>query len=133
MSTAEFRSFFPAIITDSIYNDSSLDRVFQKMNSLPSFFSQYDKFRIHTEEKNWRLEIPLPGATKEDLKISLKESDKLLVEVVGENTWSQGEIREFRLPPAADAENITAEMKNGLLVIEVPKKKAFQDKVVRIK
>lgn len=133
MNTTEFRSFFPAIITDSIYADSTLDRVFQKLNSLPPVFSAHDKFRIHTEEKNWRLEIPLPGATKEDLKISLKESDKLLVEVVGENTWSEGEIREFRLPPAADAENITAEMKNGLLVIEVPKKKAFQDKLVRIK
>lgn len=133
MNTTEFRSFFPSIITNSLFNDSYLDRTFEKLNSFPEHFSTMKKYRISAEENLWKIEIPLPGASKEDIKISLKEADRLLVEVTGENEWTMGEKRNFKVPASADLDNISAEMKNGLLTLTVPKKKAFQDKLVKVK
>lgn len=133
MSTTEFRSLFPAVISNSILKDSYLDRVFERFNNLPVNYNSFEGHRIQNETDLWRIEIPFPGATKEDLTISLKESDKLLIEVTGENIWSSGDKREYKLPTAADIDGISAGMKNGLLTIEIPKKKAFQDKLVKIK
>lgn len=133
MNTTEFRSFFPSIITNSLFNDSYLDKTFEKLNFFPDHFSTMEKYRITAEDNLWKIEIPLPGAAKEDIKISLKEADRLLVEVTGENEWTKGEKRNFKVPASADLDNILAEMKNGLLTLTVPKKKAFQDKLVKVK
>lgn len=132
MSTTEFRSLFPTVISNSSMKDSYLDRVFERLNQFPDS-GTLDKYRIHEENSEWKIELPLPGATKEDITISLKEADKLAVEVTSENLWSTGEKRNFKLPTAADVDAITAEMKNGLLEIRIPKKKTFQDRLVKIK
>lgn len=133
MNTSHFRSLFPNIVTDSIANDLYLDRVFEKLNSFPENVAKVEKHKITTDENLWKIEIPLPGASKEDVKISLKDTDKLAVEVINEDSWSKGEKREFKLPTSADADSITAEMKNGLLTMTISKKKSFQDKVVKVK
>ena len=133
MNTTHFRSLFPSVISDSILKDSYLDRTFEKLSAFPEHFSPIERFRITNQDNQWKIEIPLPGSSKEDIKISLKATDKLVVEVIGENEWSGGEIREFKIPASADAESISAEMKNGLLTLTVPKKKDFQDKLVKIK
>jgi HSP20 family molecular chaperone IbpA len=133
MNTSHFRSLFPNIVTDSIANDLYLDRVFEKLNSFPENVAKVEKHKITTDENLWKIEIPLPGASKEDVKISLKDTDKLAVEVINEDSWSKDEKREFKLPTSADADSITAEMKNGLLTMTISKKKSFQDKVVKVK
>jgi len=133
MNTSHFRSLFPNIVTDSIANDLYLDRVFEKLNSFPENVAKVEKHKITTDENLWKIEIPLPGASKEDIKISLKDTDKLTVEVINEDSWSKGEKREFKIPTSADADSITAEMKNGLLTMTISKKKSFQDKVVKVK
>lgn len=133
MNTSHFRSLFPNIVTDSIANDLYLDRVFEKLNSFPENVAKVEKHKITTDENLWKIEIPLPGASKEDVKISLKDTDKLAVEVINEDSWSKGEKREFKLPTSADADSITAEMKNGLLTMTISKKKSFQDRVVKVK
>lgn len=133
MNTTEFRSLFPTIISNSLLKDSTLDRVLENMGHYQDSNFYQTSFKVHPEETQWNLEIPLPGAKKEDVKISLKENDKLSIEVTGGSEWSKGIRKDFKLPASADADLITAEMSDGLLSIVVPKKKAFQDKQVIVK
>lgn len=130
MNTTQFRGLFPSIITNSILKDSYLDRVIENLNYT---VSPNDKYRISEEDNQWSIDIPLPGASKQDVQISLKSTDRLIVEVVAENIWSTGEKREFKLPTSAEVDAISAEMNNGILNISIPKKKAFQDKLVKVK
>jgi HSP20 family molecular chaperone IbpA len=83
--------------------------------------------KVQNNETGSIIEIPLPGAGKDDVSISVKESDKLIVEVNKDTKYSGGQIYKFKLLPESDTEGIEAEIKNGLLVLNVPKKKSFQN------
>ena len=133
METTKFRSLFPSVLTNNIISDSSLDRILGEITDFPDNYFYTKKYKINKTESEWQIEIPLPGASKDDVKISIKDSDKLIIEVDDETQWSNGEVRRFRLLPSADSEAISAEMKNGLLILTIPKKKSFQDKLVKIK
>lgn len=131
METTKFRSLFPSIATNGLLSDPLLDLFFSENISSPGYFSKRPNIEI--DENGATVEIPLPGACKDDVNISIKESDKLIVEVNKNVKFSGGQIYKFKLLAELDVENISAEMKNGLLVINVPKKKSFQDKFIKIK
>ncbi len=95
------------------------------------------RFSLRTDvierENAFALHIALPGVSREEVKIALKdsqltisgerkspygESEKLLR---GENRFGAFS-RTFNLPENADAENITAEMKDGVLTVEIGKR-----------
>ena len=130
MNTAEFRGLFPTIITDSLFKDSQLDRFFY---GLPDFWQASDSYRVEAGDSNWELEVPLPGSTKESVKISIKEGDKLSIKVEGESDRNNGISKLFKLPVGCDPERIEAEMKDGLLKVSIPKKQAYQDRMLEIK
>lgn len=133
MNTSTFRGLFPTIVSNSLFNDSYLDRVFEDIKNIhekPSFVGNY---HIEANETQWKLQIPLPGLSKEDVKISLQEGNKLTIETTLENQWAKADKREFKLPIESATEEISAEMKNGLLTLCVPKKKNTQDRLVKIR
>jgi len=131
METTKFRSLFPSITTTDSLNESLLDHIFSDTFTPSEYISK--RHKIDADEKGSRIEIPLPGVCKEDVSISVKDSDKLVIEVATETKWSGGQTRKFKLLSGSDAENITAQMENGLLILNVPKKKSFQDKIIKIK
>ncbi len=133
MQTSTFKSLFPQIVRTSNLSDSFLDSVFSDLEAFPDHFSVLRKYKIVPEETGWKIQIPFPGASKDDIKISIKDEDKLIVEVTGENEWSKGEVRKFKLLPSADKENVTAVMENGLLTLDVPRKKSFLERTIKIK
>jgi HSP20 family molecular chaperone IbpA len=130
MNTSEFRGLFPSIISNSLLIDSELDRAFY---SLSDFLKSPENHRVHEAEAEWKLEISLPGSTKDSVNVSLKEGNKLCVEVAEENDRNNGFIKKFKLPASAEFDSIEAEMKDGLLVVRIPKKKAYQDRLVNVK
>ena len=88
------------------------------------------------DESAYRISIELPGVEEKDISLSaengvvtLKGEKKTEREEKGE-TWFFSErqygafSRSFRLPPDADEENVSADLKNGVLTITVPKQKA---------
>jgi len=88
---------------------------------------------VNVEELDTQYEISLfaAGYEKSDFKISL-EDEFLLVEVekddhIGPKDWSNIKYtpgsfkREFKLNKKIDADKITAQYKNGVLVITLPK------------
>lgn len=87
-------------------------------------------------DNNYRISIELPGVEEKDISLSaengivtLKGEKKTEKEEKGE-TWYFSErqygafSRSFRLPPDADENKVSADLKNGVLTITVPKAKA---------
>jgi HSP20 family protein len=96
-------------------------------------------------EKGYILEIDLPGVKKENIEISVNEGiltisgeRKLEKKEEGENYTRIESFfgrfeRSFKLPADADAENIEAEYKDGVLKIFIPKKQKAEGKKIEIK
>jgi HSP20 family protein len=98
-------------------------------------FDKDDKIVIKAE---------LPGLEKKDINVELKDGTLTLRgerkydnEVKEENFYrremSYGKfIRSFTLPAEVDAEKISAEFKNGLLTVEVPKSESQKPKQITV-
>ena len=87
---------------------------------------------------NYKLELCIPGLTKEDVKLSIDAEGNLVVEMVKENKSEKKENKEemrylrhefsvehFRqtvmLPEDIHKEQISAKVENGILDIVIPK------------
>lgn len=83
----------------------------------------------------------LPGAQKEDVQIQV-ENDILTIKAVAKSqltidpTYREFELypyfRQFQLSDKTDQEKIKAEMKNGVLIIHLPKKESAKPKQIPI-
>jgi HSP20 family protein len=90
------------------------------------------------------LTAELPGLEEKDIQINVEEN---LLSLTGERTLEKKEesdyvrserwygkfSRSFRLPDTADAENIRAELKKGVLTITVPKKEEAKPRQIEVK
>lgn len=96
-------------------------------------------------DKGYTIEIDVPGVEKEDVKVSYKDA---LLTVSGQRKLPEGGTadnvthferyrgsfsRSFRLPDLADGDAITGSYKNGVLTLEIPKKKEAQPREIDIK
>ncbi len=101
---------------------------------------------IFETEKEFKIELLVPGVTKDDL--SLVQKDNLLTikvekkeeEKHEEYKYARREFgaynfeKQYRLPKTIDAENITAKFENGILNVLLPKKEEALEKApVQIK
>jgi HSP20 family protein len=91
---------------------------------------------ISETDKDYRVEMAVPGYSKEDFKINL-EKDLLSISTERENKEKNDEqagmnfrmrefgrrsfCRSFSIPEALDKEGIKAEYQNGILTITLPK------------
>ena len=130
MNTAQFRGLFPSIISNSLIFDSELDKAFY---SFPDLVKSQETHRVHEEESLWKLEISIPGSTKDGVNVSVKDGNKLCVDIKDEKDRNYGFSKRFKLPSSAEIDLVEAEMKDGLLNISIPKKKAYQDRTVDVK
>ena len=125
MNTKEFRSIFP-IINSSNLTDSLLDTMFNQ---------KYEEKRYESSSNDlgWTLKLPLPGIEKSDISIETPNQRSITVSVLNGNTWVKKSNRSFSLPDSADIDNISADFKNGVLVIDIPAVKSDVSKKIKIK
>lgn len=125
----------------------------RNQNWLPSIFNDFfgnewvDKsngtapaVNILETEDDFKIEVAAPGMTKEDFKVNLNEDNELVISMEKksenreEDKKHKGTFlrREFSysqfqqsliLPDTVEKENITARVENGVLTVEIPKKK----------
>ena len=98
------------------------------------------RMNIMETKDNYKLELCIPGLTKEDVKLSIDAEGNLVVEMVKENKSEKKENKEemrylrhefsvehFRqtvmLPEDIHKEQISAKVENGILTVEIPKVK----------
>ena len=96
------------------------------------------RMNIMETKDNYKLELCIPGLTKEDVKLNIDAEGNLVVEMVKENKSEKKENKEemrylrhefsvehFRqtvmLPEDIHKEQISAKVENGILEIVIPK------------
>ncbi|KQN38632.1 heat-shock protein [Pedobacter sp. Leaf41] len=116
------------------YFNNVFDSLFSEAVSKNKMVDKSPNVNIHENETAYVIELAAPGLKKEDFQINLKK-DTLSVwaEVKRDETqvakdYTRKEFdfssfaRSFNLPETADGEKITAEYKDGILVINIGKK-----------
>ncbi len=101
-------------------------------------------FDVKETKESYVFRADLPGVKDEDLDISLTGSRLTISGHREQETREQGETyyatersygafsRAFTLPDGTDVENVSAELKNGVLAVNVPKKPEVQAKRIAI-
>ncbi|MFN3328858.1 MAG: Hsp20/alpha crystallin family protein [Fervidobacterium pennivorans] len=113
-----------------------IDRLFGEfMKPLKGDFEFYPKVDAYETEDKVVLELEVPGVNKEDLKISVEDG---VLRIVGEKKTERDEKgrnyriversfgkfeRAFIIPDYVDMKSITAKYTDGVLTLEMPKKK----------
>jgi HSP20 family protein len=97
------------------------------------------------DEKEYLVKAELPEVKKEDVKIAVQDE---VLTVSGERTQEKEEkgkkfhrieraygsfSRSFTLPEDADASKITADFKNGVLTVHLPKSERAKPKSIEVK
>ena len=133
-------TYSPMLRQSNIFN--SLDRWLSNNElNLPSLWKP--RFEVIDIDQSYRLRAEIPGMTKKDVSIEIKED---ILTISGErkfgndslddnhySEFSYGDFsRSFNLPEDAIKDKIQASMKDGILAIEIPKAKQVQPKVKKV-
>ena len=129
----------PRTFMDSIFNDSfGFTPRFAEIGFEP-------RVDVRENEKDFRISFELPGVDSNDVKIGLENG---FLTVSGEKKFNESDEssnsrrierrfgsfkRSFRLSDGIDQKKISAEFKNGVLNVVVPKTKESLKKEVEIK
>lgn len=119
------QGFFPSFFND-FFNDSWIT---------PQFHSTSPAINVSEDNKGYKVEIAAPGMTKEDFNVSISDGDIVIAmekknENKDENKEKKYIRREFSyskyeqrlaLPDNVEKQNITAQMTDGVLYIDIPK------------
>lgn len=118
---------------------------YNSYNAYSDYHNRISNYRIEEDDKNYIIEMDMPGVKKEDLEIGIKEnilsiSAKRKKAVKSENGESKEEVissyeQSFNISTKGiDVENIAANLNNGVLVVTLPKKEELKyEKKIEIK
>lgn len=100
---------------------------------------------IVEDEKEWLVKTDLPDVKKEDVKVTVEDG---VLAITGERKFEKEEkgkkyhriensygnfFRSFTLPDGADGSKVTAEFKDGVLKVRLPKSEKAKPKAVEVK
>ncbi len=119
-----FRPFLPSLVNEVFERQSNETELTYKPAA-----------NVREDEKNYTIELALPGFTKDEISISFEEEVLTVTagrqpkeEVKGPKyTWNEFGYkskyeRSFQLPETVDADQINAKFENGILNVILPKK-----------
>jgi len=107
--------------------DAFLNNVFD-VYSMPTFSSDLkytkDEYYVSSDEKQYLLEIPMPGISKENLKVDVEEGMLVVQATATIKSKAVKSIKKsWYIDESIDTSNITAKLDNGLLTVSLPKSK----------
>ncbi|ORY23387.1 HSP20-like chaperone, partial [Neocallimastix californiae] len=96
------------------------------------------KNNLCEDDKNYYIQLDLPGMTKEEIHMELSEDNILIISGERENKYKKASnmkiskmeceygkfSRSFSIPETADLNKIEAKMENGSLQVIIPKAEA---------
>ena len=119
-----FRPFLPALFNEVFERQSNEKELTYKPAA-----------NVREDEKDYTIELALPGFSKDEIKISFEEEVLTITagrqpkeDVTGPKyTWNEFGYkskyeRSFQLPETVAADNISAAFENGILLVTLPKK-----------
>jgi HSP20 family protein len=136
LPTIAKRSFRPFYM-GSIFDDDFFPVMSNKTSSMPAV-------NIREDEKNFVLELAIPGVDKKDLKIDINE-DVLTISSETKNESEEEKdgykrkefsyssfCRSFYVPENVNRDKIGASYKDGILNIELPKMEEEKSKITKM-
>jgi HSP20 family protein len=87
------------------------------------------RFDVKQTKDAFVINADLPGVKDEDLDVSLKGA---LLTISGKREAYGTFTRSFSLPDSVDGERVTADLKNGVLTVVVPKKPEAQPRKIAV-
>jgi len=134
LPTISRRTFSPFL--SNIFDDDLFPVMANRTSSMPAV-------NIKENEKNFTLELAVPGMDKKDLKIDINE-DVLTIssETKNENEEEQDGYkrkefsyssfcRSFYIPENVNKDKIGASYKDGILSVELPKQEEEKNKITK--
>lgn len=126
---------------DRIWNDPFVN-IIDRFFDTPSFIERgYSKrSNILTTDNEYKIQLAVPGLTKDDVKISIEDSvitifyDKK--ETDDESYYFTSSFKkQYSLSDDSDDENITSKLENGILEIIIPRnqKKKMNERFIEVK
>ncbi|KAK1307492.1 hypothetical protein QJS10_CPA10g00675 [Acorus calamus] len=102
-----------------------MDRFFEDSMTFPEIRAPWD---AQEDEKEIKLRFDMPGMSREEVKVSV-EDDVLVIKgqhnSKGEDAWSSRSNSSYNtrltLPDNCDKSKVKAELKNGVLLVTIPK------------
>ena len=100
---------------------------------------------IIEEEKEYRIKAELPEVSKPDVKVTVQDD---VLTIAGERTFEKEDTgrkyhrveraygsfaRSFTLPEDADAAKVSADFKDGVLIVHLPKSEKARPKSIEVK
>ena len=112
--------------------NSLIDNIFDDTQILSS-----NNYHFSQNEKEIIIELPLPGIEKKDLELSYSNG-YLKIKYESKNNKNLNWVNSFQenieITEQIDENKINAKFKNGLMVINIPKKiKVIKEKIIEIK
>jgi HSP20 family protein len=133
-------------------NRISLPRAFGSLFDDPFFAGLEDSWiqswvpavEVSEDDKGLTLTVEVPGLEEKNLKVSVENgiltlSGERAEENTDDSSWKRSErrygkfSRSFRLPETADVENISAQLKHGVLTLSVPKMEDARRRQIEVK
>lgn len=105
----------------------------------PSFIERsFKRTNIVTNDEDYRVQIAVPGLSKKDIKIIVRDS---VLSITYENEKEDANSyfttsfkKAYTLPDDSDNENIDCKIENGILEIIIPRsKKKINERIIEIK
>jgi len=129
-----FRPFLPALFNEVFERQSNEKELTYKPAA-----------NVREDEKNYTIELALPGFSKEEITIKFEEEVLTITaghqpkeDVKGPKyTWNEFGFkskyeRSFQLPETVNADDINAAFENGILLVTLPKKEVQKPAVKQI-
>jgi HSP20 family protein len=115
------------------------------MSALGYGGTEFDpKFDVKEAKGGYVIKADLPGVKDEDLAVSLTGNQLTISGKRDEEQRTEGDqyfalersygsfVRSFALPDSVDAERVTADLKDGVLVVQIPRRPEAQPKKIAI-
>ncbi|HRW84691.1 MAG TPA: Hsp20/alpha crystallin family protein [Bacteroidales bacterium] len=134
LPTITRRSYSPFL--SNLFDDDFFPVLNNRTTSMPAV-------NIRENEKNFVLELAVPGMNKKDLKIDINEDVLTISSETKDETTESGEgymrkefsyssfCRSFYIPENVDKEKIGASYRDGVLSVELPKNEEEKSKITK--
>ena len=100
----------PSVLNDALtFADELIDTMWG---------SYHTQLNVNEDDEKYSFEVDLPGFTKNDIKVDLKQNNLILTA----KNDSRERNKTVTLPQDIDGDKISASLKNGVLNITIPKK-----------
>jgi len=111
----------------TIYKDPIRD-IFENFFDTPTFVERDKTSNVTIGQDDYRIHLAVPGLSKDDIKISVKDSILTIMyekEEKDDKTFSFiGSFKKtYTLPEDCDEKNISGSVENGVVEIIIPKSK----------